>query len=319
MAGKHPIRFGLQTAPEGGSWSEMVKVWKFADDLGYDSMWTSDHMITSLFQENLDTPVFDGWTSLAGLLASTRRVRGGVMITGVMYRNPAQLAKVAATVDHMCDGRLIMGIGAGWHKLEHEAYGYDFPAPAERVHRMGEAIEIFKRMWTESRASFDGKYYQIKDAICEPKPVQQPRIPIWVGGWGEKLTLKYCAMHGDGWNLTGSPMNLPRKVEALQRHCDAVGRNIDDIEKSVMHMRLLMDDDHEKTKRFVEEWAKKRGLEYDDMRGHYMVGPIEEMRETIGKLIDLGFTHFVAEVVQPYDYEGIERWYREVAMHFKRQ
>ena len=313
----HPIRFGLQTAPEGGVWPELVKVWKFADDLGYDSMWTSDHYITTLYMENLDTPVFDGWTALAALGAVTKRVRMGVMITGNSYRHPPLLAKMAVTIDHITGGRLIMGIGAGWYEREHQMFGIPFPPPGERVHRMGEAIQIFDKLWREKRVTFNGKYYQLKDAICDPKPVQKPRIPIWVGGWGEQLTLKYCAMYGDGWNLTGSPINLVPKVEALKRHCDAVGRNMDEIEKSVMHMRLIMTDDQAYVKEYVTSRRYKRADSYEDMHGHFMIGTPDDMKRTIEKLLKLGFTHFVAEVVQPYDYCAIERWYKEVATEFK--
>ena len=316
MPAKHPIRFGLQTAPERASWPELVKVWKFAEDLGLDSMWTSDHLVTSLFQDELETDVFDGWTALAGLATQTHRVRMGVMITGNPYRHPGQLARIATTIDHMSEGRLIMGIGAGWFKLEQEMYGIEFRSPAERVHRMGEAIEVFKALWTQGRANYQGKYYQLKDAISEPKPVQKPHIPIWVGGWGEQLTLKYCARHADGWNLTGGPLSLPAKVEALRRHCEAEGRDFDDIEKSVMHMRLIVDDDPDRTRRIIEATAKRRGTTYEDTRGQYMIGSTEEMRDNLGKLIDLGFTHFVPQIVQPYDYEGIERWRKEVAQPF---
>jgi len=317
MPAKHPIRFGLQTPPEGARWDELVQVWQFAERLGYDSIWSSDHFITSLFQDRPETPVFDGWTALAGLAALTQRIRFGVMLTGTPFRHPPQLAKIAVTIDQMSGGRLIMGIGAAWNKLEHEMYGVDWRANAERVHRMGEAVQIFKLLWTQPRATFNGRYYQLKDAICEPKPVQRPHIPIWVGGWGEQLTLKYAARYADGWNLTGSPISLPAKVAALRRHCEAAGRDFNEIEKSVMHMRLIMTDDQAAVRRFVEAQSYRRATGYEDMKGHFMLGTPAEMRETIGKLIDLGFTHFVAQVVAPYDYEAIERWYKEVALAFK--
>ena len=317
MTSRHPIRFGLQTAPEGAEWLELVKVWKFAEDLGYDTIWTSDHFVTSLFQDEPETTVLDGWTALAGLAVLTSRVRLGVMITGNMYRHPPQLARIAATIDRMTNGRLIMGIGAGWHELEHGMYGVPFPSPAERAHRMAETVQIFKLLWTEPRATFKGDYYELRDAIAEPKPVQKPHIPIWIGGWGEKIMLKYVAMYGDGWNLTGSPISLPPKLEALERHCESVGRDIDEIEKSVMHMGLYMTEDQEWVRRYIEGRSYKRAQGFENMKGHFMIGTTEEMRETIGKLIDLGFTHFVAQIVQPYDYDAIERWYREVALSFK--
>ncbi len=317
MTNRRPIRFGLQTAPERAEWKEMVKIWKFAEDLGYDSMWTSDHFVTSLFRDEPEATVLDGWTTLAGLGALTSRVRMGVMITGNGYRHPPQLARIATTIDRMTNGRLIMGIGAGWHQAEHEMYGVPFPSPAERAHRMGEAVQIFKLLWTEPRASFKGKYYELRDAIAEPKPVQKPHIPIWIGAWGEQLMLKYVAMFADGWNLTGSPISLPPKLDALKRHCEAAGRDIDEIEKSVMHLGLYMTDDQQWMRRFIEGSTYRRAQGFEDKKGHYMIGGPEEMKETIGKLIDLGFTNFVAQIIQPYDYDAIERWHKEVAMAFK--
>lgn len=318
MPAKHPIRFGLQTPPEGATWEELVRVWKFADDLGYDSLWTSDHFITSLFPQQPHTPVFDGWTALAGLGVLAKRVRMGVMITGVPYRYPSQLAKIAVTIDRMTGGRLIMGIGASWSQKEHEQYGIEWRPSGERVHRMGEAIQVFKLLWTQPAATFNGRYYQLRDAVCEPKPVQKPHIPIWVGGWGEQLTLKYAALYGDGWNTTGSPISLPRKLEALQRHCEAARRDPGEIEKSVMHMRLMMTDDQAAVRRFVEASTYRRASGYEDLKGHYMMGTPAEMRELVGQFINLGVTHFVGQVVAPYDYETIERWYKEVALAFKR-
>jgi F420-dependent oxidoreductase-like protein len=307
-----PIRFGLQTAPENVSWSELVALWRFAEGLGYDSLWTSDHFVTSMFQEVPDAPVLDGWTALTGLATQTERVRLGVMITGNPYRHPPQLAKIATTLDHISGGRLIVGIGAGWFEAEHRMYGVPFHSNTERANRLGEALQILNLLWTEKRASFDGKYYQLVDAICEPKPVQRPRIPIWVGGWGEKIVLRDAARYADGWNTTGSPEQLAHKMEVFKRHCDAAGRDFDTLEKSVMHLGLFHSDDPDAVRAYI----KGRRMP-EEFRDHFMVGSYEQMRDQIASFIELGFTHFVCQVMAPFDTEAIEAWYREVALAFR--
>ena len=307
-----PIRFGLQTAPENVDWSALVDVWKFAEGLGYDSLWTSDHFVTSMFQDTPHAPVLDGWTALAGLATLTERVRLGVMITGNPYRHPPQLAKIATTLDQMSGGRLIMGIGAAWFEDEHRMYGVPLHAKAERANRLGEALQILNLLWTEKRASFDGKYYRIEDAICEPKPVQSPRIPIWVGGWGEKIVLRHAARHADGWNTTGSPKQLAHKMDVFKRHCDDAGRDFDALEKSVMHLGLFHSDDPSE----VSAYIKRRRMP-EEFRDHFMVGSHEQMRDQISRYIDLGFNHFVCQVMAPFDTEAIEAWYSEVALAFR--
>jgi F420-dependent oxidoreductase-like protein len=263
-------------------------------------------------QEVPDAPVLDGWTALTGLATQTERVRLGVMITGNPYRHPPQLAKIATTLDHISGGRLIVGIGAGWFEAEHRMYGVPFHSNTERANRLGEALQILNLLWTEKRASFDGKYYQLVDAICEPKPVQRPRIPIWVGGWGEKIVLRDAARYADGWNTTGSPEQLAHKMEVFKRHCDAAGRDFDTLEKSVMHLGLFHSDDPDAVRAYI----KGRRMP-EEFRDHFMVGSYEQMRDQIASFIELGFTHFVCQVMAPFDTEAIEAWYREVALAFR--
>jgi F420-dependent oxidoreductase-like protein len=312
LSSQHPIQFGLQTATEGVAWPDLVEIWRFAEQLGYDSLWTSDHFVTSIFPDTPDAPVLDGWTALAGLAVLTERVRLGVMITGNPYRHPPQLAKIATTLDQMCGGRLTLGIGAGWHEIEHKMYGVPYHSNAERAHRLGEALQVINLLWTEKRANFEGKYYRLEDAICEPKPVQQPRIPIWVGGWGEKVVLRDAAKYADGWNTTGTPETLSHKAKVFRRHCEDAGRDFDAMEKSIMHLGLFESDDPDEIQRFVGGTRVPA-----DWKDHFMVGTHEQMREQIARYIELGFTHFVCQVAQPYDYAAIERWYTEVALAFK--
>jgi alkanesulfonate monooxygenase SsuD/methylene tetrahydromethanopterin reductase-like flavin-dependent oxidoreductase (luciferase family) len=234
------------------------------------------------------------------------------MVTGNPYRHPPQLAKIATTLDHISRGRLVMGIGAGWYEAEHRMYGVPWHSNRERAERLGEALQILNLLWTEPRASFEGRYYRVDDAVCEPKPVQQPRIPIWVGGWGEKIVLRDAARYADGWNTTGSPQQLEPKMEVFRHHCDAAGRDVDTFEKSVMHLGLFHSDDPAAVAEYVA--ARRMPPEF---REQFMLGSDEQMRDQIARYIELGFNHFVCQVTQPFDMEAIERWYREVALAFR--
>ena len=323
MPTAHPLRFGLETLTEGAPWDELLRVWRFADDLGFDSLWTSDHVTPSILPDP-DLPVFEGWTALAALAASTRRARCGVMITGNGYRNPGLLAKMAVTVDHVSGGRLNMGIGSGWHQPEHEMYGFDFPGPAERVHRMGEAVQIMRALWTEDRPSFEGRYYQIEDAISEPKPVNGS-IPIWIGGGGEQLTARYVARYADAWNFIATPEDAARKLAVLRRHCDAEGRDYDAIEKTLMFLNMHMTDDPDDATRFLERRVEERSRSaiadrpLEDLRRTHMLGTPADMTSLIREHIANGFTHFAVQVLHPYDYTAIERFHNEVALPLKRE
>ncbi len=196
--------------------------------LGYDSVWIDDHL---MFQK---TPILECWTTLSALAAVTTRIRLGTMVTSAGFRNPALLAKMAATVDVISGGRLEFGIGAGIQKEEALAYGVTFPAPRLRIERMKEAVEIIKKLWTEEKASYAGKHFQIVEAVCEPKPLQKPHPPITIGGSGEKLTLKVTAQHADRFDFGYLPSieQFKHKLQILENHCKVVGRNFLEIEKS---------------------------------------------------------------------------------------
>jgi F420-dependent oxidoreductase-like protein len=196
--------------------------------LGYDSVWLDDHL---MFGKN---PLLECWTTIAALSSITAKIRLGTMVLCNSFRNPALLAKMTATLDVISNGRLEFGIGAGVQRDEHAAYGVQFPAPHERIGKMKEAIEIIKKLWTEKKASYKGKYYRITEAVCEPKPLQKPHPPIIVGGSGEKLTLKVTAQHANRCDLGYIPsMELyQHKIDVLENHCKAVGRNFHEIEKS---------------------------------------------------------------------------------------
>src|SRR5215467_4160901 len=233
MATKKKLRFGIKTAPQNTTYEGMLRVWLEADSLPIiEHAWLFDHFMPIMGDPT--GPCLEGWTLLAAFAGQTKHVRVGIMVTGNTYRHPAVLTNMAATVDVISGGRLDFGIGAGWNELEHTAYGIPLYATGERIKRMGEACEVYRLMCTETAPDFNGQYYQLKGARCEPKPIQKPYPPIVIGGSGEQLTLRMVAKYADIWNFVGGPIELFRhKNEVLDRHCAAIGRDPSTIERSV--------------------------------------------------------------------------------------
>jgi len=208
-------------------WAKTLEIAHLAEDLGFDSVWVYDHF------HNVPSPsheaVFECWTTIAALSQATSRVRLGQMVGCAAYRNPGLLAKITSTVDVISGGRLDWGIGAGWYDHEFRAYGYDFLPAAERIRMLRETVEIVKAMWTEPDTSYDGRHFKIQGAQCDPKPLQQPHPPIWIGGGGEKLTLRVVARHATHSNWGGNPNEWAHKRDVLREHCADVGRDPDEI------------------------------------------------------------------------------------------
>jgi F420-dependent oxidoreductase-like protein len=208
-------------------WDTAVSIALRAEELGYDSIWVYDHV------HNVPRPaheaVFECWTTVAAVSQLTTRIRLGQMVGCNSYRNPALLAKITATVDVISGGRLDWGIGAGWYENEYRSYGYDFPRPKDRIGMLDEAVQIVRGMWTAAETTFKGEYYEVHRANCDPKPLQSPHPPIWIGGGGEQLTLRVVAKYADCSNFGGNPEQWARKRDVLRTHCAAVGRDPDTI------------------------------------------------------------------------------------------
>jgi F420-dependent oxidoreductase-like protein len=302
---KHPVRFGIQTPQQHGSWQEMLSLWQEIDTLGFDSAWVFDHFLP-IFSDPTG-PCLEGWTALSALAMVTQKTRLGVMVTGNTYRHPAVLAKMATTVDIISGGRLILGIGAGWFELEHQAFGIAFPKVAERLKKLDETLEVVKRLWTEDRVNFSGRYYQLKDALLNPQPVQKPHPPILVGASGEQVALGIVARHADIWNSFGSPAVFAHKIVALTEHCRKIGRDPDTIEKSVL-LQLTLTDDQE-TKRKAQE---------DESWG-MLVGNPDEVRQQIERYVAVGVTHIVVSVSAPYDRAALHSFAGEVMPAFRKE
>ncbi|HWP43907.1 MAG TPA: TIGR03560 family F420-dependent LLM class oxidoreductase, partial [Blastocatellia bacterium] len=286
-----PVRFGIQTPTQNTTWQELRETWKLIDELAYDTAWTFDHFFPILSDPS--GPCLEGWMLLAALAAEAPRVELGVLVTGNTYRHPAVLAKMGATLDHTSDGRLIMGLGAGWFEMEHEAYGIPFYTVAERIRRSDEAAEIIKRLWTEPQVTFEGRYYKLKDAYCEPKPVRKPRPPLLIGGAGEKLMLRVVARHADQWNTFGSPALFRHKLEVLGEHCAAVGRSLDEIEVSWAGTMLVTDSKGEKEEA-VRRMAEAFGQPPETVEPGLLVGSAEEIKDRLHEYVEAGVTHFIS-------------------------
>ncbi|HWG73855.1 MAG TPA: LLM class F420-dependent oxidoreductase [Acidimicrobiales bacterium] len=219
------MRFAFKTSPQNTTWAEMLAVWQAGDDIDtFESGWTFDHFYP-IFSDSTG-PCMEGWVTLSALAQATRRVRLGVLVTGIHYRHPAVLANMAATLDLVSGGRLELGIGAGWNEEESGAYGIALGSPADRSDRLEEACQVLIGLLTEETTSFSGRFYDLDDARCNPKADQQPHPPICIGGNGEKRTLRTAARFAQHWNFVGGTVEqFARKRDVLHQHCAELGRD----------------------------------------------------------------------------------------------
>jgi F420-dependent oxidoreductase-like protein len=220
------MRFAFKTAPQNTTWAAMLDVWRAADDIElFESGWTFDHFYP-IFTDDPAGPCLEGWVTLTALAQATRRLRLGTLVTGIHYRHPAVLANMAATLDIISGGRLEVGIGAGWNQQESGAYGIELGTPKERSDRFEEACEVITALLSQPVTTFKGSYYEITDAYCNPKPVQQPHPPICIGGSGEKRTLRTAARFAQHWNFVGgTPEQFAHSRDVLHQHCADIGRD----------------------------------------------------------------------------------------------
>ena len=234
------LRFGLKVTQMDGSYPQMREAWLEADRLGFDTAWAHDHLL------NLEPakPQIEGWTVLTALLVQSRRIRGGLMVTANTFRHPALLAKIATTADVVSGGRLEVGLGAGWFEEEHRQNGLPLPPLGERMRRLDEACRILKALWTEPRATFEGAHSQIREAIHEPKPVQQPHPPLVIGTSGERVGLRIAARHAQVWNMArATPEDFAKKSALLDQYCREIGRDPAEIERSIQFLPRAMEGD----------------------------------------------------------------------------
>ncbi len=276
--------------------------------LGYESVWLDDHLMFG------KQPILECWTTLAALSTITSKIRLGTMVTCNSFRNPALLAKMAATLDVISNGRLELGIGAGVQKDEHIAYGMPFPAPRDRIARMKESVEIVKKLWIEEKASYESKYYRVDEAVCEPKPLQKPHPPITIGGGGEKLTLKVAAQHADRCDVGYVPsLELyQHKLDVLESHCKSLGRDCHEIERSCwLGGQIFIAPDRKELDEKVLQW-KPTNVSVEDFKKHSFIATPEECRRKIQQYADVGVTYFMLFFGGLPDVSGLRLFAKDV-------
>jgi F420-dependent oxidoreductase-like protein len=272
------MRFSFWPAP-AQTWAEVASLAQHAEQTGWDGIWYADHFMPNA--EDTTAPWPEAWTTLAALAACVPRVRIGTLVSGNTYRHPAVLAKMAATLDHISGGRAVLGLGAGWQENEHQQYGIPFYTLAERLARLDEACQVIKALYNEPAANFDGRFYQLDRATLEPKPLQQP-LPLLIGGGGEKVTLKITARYADEWNVWGTVDTLRHKMEILDRHCDDVGRNPADIQRSAVALLFLSDDES-----FLER-MRSAGIERPSI-----IGGVSEVKDIVAEYEAIGVDELI--------------------------
>lgn len=302
----------VQIADPIEKYEAMTRVAQAADEGGWDSIWVYDHFHT--VPEPTLEATFECWTITATLARDTKRVNIGQMVGCNGYRNPALYAKIASTVDVASHGRLYAGIGAGWYEHEWKAYGYAWPELGVRMGQFREAVQIINKMWTEDKPTFQGKHYHIDGPINEPKGVQRPYIPLWIGGGGEKITLKLVAQYAAACNIGGDVAMLKRKLGILRDHCEAVGRDYGEIIKSSNISVHLVE--HEATAE--QETAFARGSEdFASYAKRFVVGTPAQVRAHLEPLVAAGADYIIAYMPGvAYNQDQVRRFASDVIPHF---
>ena len=281
------LRFGVLTYPEHITYSEILQTWHEIDTLGFATAFVFDHFIP--FTGSPNGPCLEGWTLLSALAAQTTQVRAGVLVTGNTYRHPAVLAKMAVTVDHVSNGRLILGIGAGWFAAEHRMYGIPFSTTSGRARQLREAITVFKLLFTKEKSTFSGTYYQLQDAPFAPKAVQQPHPPILIGGTGAKVILPLAARQANIWHFYGGSEaeSIRRTCTAFDAVCRKVGRDPHEIEKAT------------------------------SLSSSQLVGAPTEVVARLRALANAGIQHLLIELSAPYDRQFLRRFAKDILPEFR--
>jgi F420-dependent oxidoreductase-like protein len=318
----HPLRYGT-FVPQGWkleyagvdaarAWARSVELAKLAERAGYDHLWVYDHVETVPRREA--THCFEAFTMLAALSQVTERAELGQLVTCASYRNPGLLAKEAACVDVFSGGRLILGIGAGWYEREHQAYDYEFKRPGDRLRVLDEVLQVIPRLWSEATVDFAGDFVRLDGAFSDPKPLRAPRPPIWVGGGGEKVTLRIAARHADATNWQVGLDQFVRKSEILAGHCADAGRDFDTIVRTHGPDCRLFD-----TEADLRAWLDSPGGgnlwgrgDHDGYVRDNLVGTAEQVTEKVQAFVDAGCSEFVLWFRDFPSSESLERFAAEV-------
>jgi F420-dependent oxidoreductase-like protein len=308
------VRFGIQTPNQSTTWDEIVTTWKEAESLGFDSAWVYDHFIP-IFGDQ-DGPCLEGWTLLAALAAETSRMQVGVLVTGNTYRNPALLAKMATTVDHVSHGRLVLGIGAGWFERDHGAYGFPFGTPHERARKLAEGLEVLTKLWSEDHPTVAGKYYHLDKAPFAPKNVQKPHPPIIIGGQGKQWIVPLVARYGDGWNaVVGvTPDGIRERRRVIEDECRRIGRSPCPSYVSVL-VPLVAITNIPLAGPVVRLGA--RAVVRKEVAGAILADRASAIRDRLREYVDAGASEIILSLRAPFDRDLLRSFARDVMPAFK--
>lgn len=308
-----PVRWGVQVQPQETTWPEYLAAVRGIEELQFDTVWCWDHLLPVYGPD--ESPCFETLTTLGAMAAATTRVRVGVLVNGVLYRDPVTLAKAAATVDQISGGRLEFSLGGAWARREFKAYGLPFRPLQERYDRLDEALQIIKALWSEPRTTFEGRYYRVEDAPCAPKPWQQPHPPIMVGGIGPGC-LRIAAKYADSSNAHGSPEQTAERAALLQTFCKEVGRDFDEIELS-LHCDLALAPAHEDAEAWASQVAARSGGDLDSQRANWVIGTPDEVVAQFRRFVDAGVSHFIVHLGAPFDLTSARLLRQEVIPTFR--
>jgi F420-dependent oxidoreductase-like protein len=287
--------FGVHAGLQNTTMPELIEMWRLAERLGFEWISVWDHFYAADASGRADC--FEAVAAHAALACNTTRVTCGCLVYSVGYRHPAVLANAIATIDHLSDGRAALGLGAGWHQGEYDAYGIPFPSAGVRLEQLDEAVQCAKALLRDETTTFDGKWFQLRDARCEPRPVQA-ELPVWVGGGGERKTLRTVARWADGWNVPFvSPEEFARKRGVLHGHCEEVGRDPDEIRCAVNVALAWRDEDLQSQFDGLAEFFRPAAL----------TGSDEEARDKVGRYIEAGADQVNIALRAPWQPEGLER------------
>jgi F420-dependent oxidoreductase-like protein len=301
MPSPHPVRIGAAFWVQRTDWPSLRAALETADAAGANDLWIDDHLLTD--EGDASDGKLEGWTTLAAAAAVTTRARLGLLVSANTFRNPGLTAKLATTLDHLSAGRAILGLGGGWFEEEHTAFGLDFGTGfGERLDRLAESVEVIRRLLDGERFSHDGRFHQLRDALAAPRPVQ-PHLPILIGGSGPQKTLRIVARHADLWNAYGSPASLAASDAILRERCAEVGRDRDEIERTV-NLNVVVRSTRPEAERVWMGYAETHRPREGE--GRLVVGgPVEAVAEALAEYVAVGFRHPILIFRSPWDLETI--------------